>query len=64
MVIAPGGVGLPDFQQHIAHRRSGAVDNPAFDSNAFALGGGGERRAKIFLKNMKPAASGARPICT
>jgi hypothetical protein len=51
MVIAPGGVGLPEFQQHIAHRRSGAVDHPAFDSNAFAFGvRRGELRAKIFSK--------------
>ncbi len=30
MVIATRGVGLPDLQQHIADRRPGAVDNPAF----------------------------------
>jgi hypothetical protein len=51
MVIASRGVGLPDLQQHIADRRSGAVDNPAFNGDPFPDGiGGGENRAKIFSK--------------
>ena len=54
MVIATRGVGLPDLQQHIADRRPGAVDNPAFNGDALPGGiGGSEDRAKIFLKNMK-----------
>ncbi len=51
MVIATRGVGLPDLQQHIADRRPGAVDNPAFNGDALPGGiGGSEDRAKIFLK--------------
>ena len=54
MVIATRGVGLPDLQQHITDRCSGAVDNPAFNGDPLPGGiRGGEDRAKVFLKNMK-----------
>ena len=54
MVIASCGVGLPDLQQHITDRCSGAVDNPAFNGDPLPGGiRGGEDRAKVFLKNMK-----------
>ena len=37
MDIAPGGVGLPDLDQHIRLRPAGLVQHPAGNDNALAL---------------------------
>src|SRR5207253_1618191 len=37
VMIFAGGVGLPDFEQHVAQRRSGPIDDAPLDADAFAL---------------------------
>ena len=38
MVVAPFGVGLPDFQHRIGDRRAVAIDDAALDGHALAAG--------------------------
>ncbi len=44
MGVFPGGVGLPDFQERVGHRRAVAIGDPAFDADlvALRLAAGGE----------------------
>jgi hypothetical protein len=54
MVVASRRIGLPDFDQHVAHRRSRPVENAAFDADALAFRfGTGEHVAEIVLEDIE-----------
>jgi hypothetical protein len=63
--VDAGGIGLPDLDQHVLDRRAGAVGDDALDADALARGvRAGDVLAELLLEDVKPAAPGARPMCT
>src|SRR5262245_5106694 len=56
VMVATGGVGLPNLDQRILERRAGPIDHPSLDAHALALGLRPDHPpTKVIAEDVKPA---------
>ena len=57
--VDAGGVGLPDLDQHVLHRRAGAVEHQPLDPDPLARGvRPGDVGAELLLEDLEPGRAG------